>query len=63
MSADLARVLHDLHAPLARALSYYKLLEEADAEEARKLLPPLGKALHDLQTLLKKAEDELPLTR
>ncbi len=56
-AAKIPQLLHDLRAPLARALTYSKLLEEARPEESAELLPPLRKALEDLERLLRAAEE------
>lgn len=48
--------IHDLRAPLARAQTYAKLLEDAKPEEIDELLPQLRKALDDLERLLRDAE-------
>ncbi len=49
---------HDLRAPLARALTYSKLIEEARPEEAEELHLVLRKSLEELEALLQKAEEE-----
>jgi signal transduction histidine kinase len=53
---DRAKLLHDLRAPLARAQTYAKLLEDAKPEEAAELLPQLQRALDDLEKLLRHEE-------
>ncbi len=60
MSANFtARFFHDLRAPLARALTFSKLLEEARPNEAAELLVSLQKSLEDLDQLLQNAEASL----
>jgi signal transduction histidine kinase len=54
---ELAKLLHDLRAPLARAQTYAKLLDDANAAEHAELLPQLKRALTDLNALLSAAEE------
>ena len=53
---ELAKLMHDLRAPLARAQTYAKLLEGASTEEAAEMLPQLRKDLDDLDALLRDAQ-------
>lgn len=56
---DLARIFHDLRAPLARAQTYGKLIEDASPEELAELVPHLKRALGDLDALIRDAEERL----
>ena len=53
----LARLFHDLRAPLARAQTYGKLIEDANPAELAELVPQLKKALADLSQLISAAEE------
>ncbi|MGZ3651374.1 MAG: hypothetical protein ACXWR1_01700 [Bdellovibrionota bacterium] len=56
--AELAKLFHDLRAPLARAQTYSKLIEGASPAEMGELMPQLRKALDDLDALLRSAEED-----
>ena len=49
---EISRLLHDLRAPLVRARSYAKLMENSSAEDAKVYLLEVQKALDDLDTRL-----------
>jgi signal transduction histidine kinase len=49
---ELAKAIHDLRAPLARAKTLVKLLAEAKPEEAPELLREIMKELNDLDRSL-----------
>jgi hypothetical protein len=59
MQDELARLFHDLRAPVARAQTYGKLLEGASPAELAELLPQLNRALQDITVLLDSAEDRI----
>lgn len=50
------KFFHDLRAPLARAQTYGKLIQDASPEELAELVPLLNQALADLSALLAEAE-------
>ena len=58
MSSD-ALFLHDLRAPLARAITYAKLLREEPTRESNDLITELLRALDDLDQRLRDAEGKL----
>lgn len=59
MSEALAKIFHDLRSPLARALTYSKLLAEATEAERAEIHSALQKSLDDLDKLLRSLEEKI----
>ncbi len=55
--SETAKLLHDLRAPLARARTYAKLLEEEIADGELEYLRSLQIALEDLEARIRNAEE------
>jgi hypothetical protein len=56
---DLAKTLHDLRAPLAKAKTLAKLMKEGEPEELQEQLPSLLKYLEELDQKIKELEREI----